>query len=424
VIRFSVALAHAGGKSPSADSASFSGVVSPAHGHNVPSIHERVFIMNVNILRAAGRAPVSPPRPAFTLVELLVVIAIIGTLVGLLLPAVQSAREAARRSSCMNNLRQVGLALLNFESARQCFPPTDARPNATAGNWSAGEGWSIHARLLPYVEEGSLAGQFDFKQAAFTGPYTAQAPNPAFASLFATPIPLLLCPSDGAPTVQKSGTYPYGGNNYMVSVGSATADGAGNAYWDFSKPTDGIIYERSKVKISKISDGTSKTVIASEAVRSIGDDTTFPVGSPPKYPYQYTLNGSTYFNSGPPLTLKTNTTNPTTADVDAKVSAWATDSGATGWRGASSAAMRGRGLSWACTTAGNSLTNGFTPPNSSIPDYVVHWSGFFGPKSYHSGGANVLFADGRVTLLSDKTDATLHRWIHSINGGEQAAGDL
>ena len=371
-----------------------------------------------------GHWPVPGNRNAFTLVEVLVVIAIIGTLVGLLLPAVQSAREAARRTSCTNNLRQFGLALFNFESARGCFPKTDARPNATAGNWSAGEGWSLPARVLPYFEEGNLARQFDFKQAAFTGPYTGQVPNPAFAAIFATPIPMLLCPSDGAPTVQQSGTFSYGGNNYMVSYGSATADGAGNAFWDFSKPTDGIVYEKSAVSIAKIIDGTSKTVIASEAVRSIGADTTFAVGSPPPFPYQYTLNGSTYFNSGPPLTLKTNTTNPTTADIDAKVSNWATDGSTTGWRGASSAAMRGRGLAWAATTQGNTLTNGFLPPNSMIPDYVAHWSGFFGPKSFHAAGANVLFGDGRVVLLSDKTDTTLHRALHSINGRETVSGDF
>ena len=402
---------------------------------NGPLLHERTAPhrytpQRVSIMNTPMHAPENPGRgfrpvhrSAFTLVELLVVIAVVGTLVGLLLPAVQSARESARRSSCTNNLRQFGLAMINFESARQCFPQTDARPNATTGNWSAGEGWSLHARLLPYVEDGAIAGQFDFRQAAFTGPYTGQTPNPNFAALFAMPIPLLLCPSDPAPAVQKSGTFSYGGNNYMVSVGSATADGAGNFFWDFNRPTDGIVYEKSKVKSSKIIDGTSQTVVASEAVRSIGDDTTFPVGSPPKYPYQYTLNGSTYFNSGPPLTLKTNTTTPTTADIDAKVSNWATDSGTTGWRGASSAAMRGRGLAWAATTAGNSLTNGFLPPNSTIPDYDAHWSGFFGPKSFHAGGANVLFADGRVTLLSDRTDAALHRALHSINGGERLVGD-
>ena len=80
--------------------------------------------------------------------------------------------------------------------------------------------------------------------------------------------------------------------------------------------------------------------------------------------------------------------------------------------------MRGRGLSWAATTQGNSLTNGFLTPNSKIPDYVVHWSGFFGPKSYHKGGANVLFCDGRVVLLGEHIEPVIHRGLHSINGGE------
>jgi prepilin-type processing-associated H-X9-DG protein len=86
--------------------------------------------------------------------------------------------------------------------------------------------------------------------------------------------------------------------------------------------------------------------------------------------------------------------------------------------------MRSRGVSWAATTQGNSLTNGFLPPNSRIPDYVVHWSGFFGPKSRHPGGANVLFADGHVALLSDATDADLHRALHSMNGGEPSPPEL
>jgi prepilin-type N-terminal cleavage/methylation domain-containing protein/prepilin-type processing-associated H-X9-DG protein len=365
-----------------------------------------------------GDRPGRPGDAGFTLVELLVVIAIVGTLVGLLLPAVQSARESARRMSCTNNLKQFGLALLNYESARGHFPPTDVRGSATAGPTATG-GWSLHARLLPYAEESTIAARLDFSKAAFTGNFATQTPNPAFAELFATPIPMLLCPSDPAPTVQLSGTVAYGGNNYMVSFGSATADGAGKFFWNFSRPTDGIVYEHSKVKIARVTDGTAQSVIASEAVRSIGVDATFAAGSPPSFPYQYTLNGSTGWNSST-LVGPAGAT-PTTAAVDTLIAGWV---GITSWRGAGSAAMRGRGLSWAATTQGNSLTNGFLTPNSRIPDYVVHWSGFFGPKSWHAGGANVLFGDGHVSFLTEKTDAALHRALHSINGGEQIAGEL
>ena len=207
-----------------------------------------------------------PTRDAdcgFTLIELLVVVAIIATLLGLLLPAAQSARESARRLTCASNLRQLGIALVNHEAARRAYPPTDARGSATLSG-SASGGWSLHARLLPYAEETALADRFDFGAAAFTGGFASQTPHPRFASLFATPISFLLCPSDPAPAVNVANGFAYGGNNFMVSIGSGTADGRGGCLWNFAQSTDGIVYERSRVRAAQITDGASALLIMSE----------------------------------------------------------------------------------------------------------------------------------------------------------------
>src|SRR5580765_5596268 len=111
-------------------------------------------------------------RRGFTLVELLVVIAIIGVLVALLLPAIQAAREAARRAQCLNNLKQMGLAILNYESAKKSYPrgrwnllPTDTSKHSVADRPSSKSNdasWTVVA--LPYAEEQSVAGQYDLKK--------------------------------------------------------------------------------------------------------------------------------------------------------------------------------------------------------------------------------------------------------------------
>jgi prepilin-type N-terminal cleavage/methylation domain-containing protein len=367
--------------------------------------------------RGRRRFPHRLVRDAFTLVELLVVIAIIAVLLALTIPAVQSVRESGRRMTCGSNLRQFGIAVLNYESARGHFPPTE--PPVIRTN-KVGTGWSLHARLLPYAEQAPIADRFDFKQPAFTGNFQSQTPNPLFAPLFATPLPMLLCPSDPAPVVNRSNGFDYAGNNFMISFGSATAPGGGRFFWNFAAPTDGIVFEESRVRAAQVSDGLGNTIVASEAVRSIpagtADTVTFPAGTPPPFPYQYLFNGSGRWTNGQTAITFTGNANPTTADIDAFVEGWS--SAGTSWRHAGSPSMRGRGLSWAATTAGNSLTNGFLTPNSRIPDIAIHWSGFFGPKSFHRGVAQVLFGDGRVVALPETIDKTVHRSLHSINGGE------
>lgn len=358
----------------------------------------------------------SPPRRAFTLVELLVVIAIIGMLIALLLPAVQAARGAARRAQCKNHLKQIALAMQNYESVYRKFP--------MGGTQDAD--FSVQARLLPYIEQVNLQNLLDFAQPAFSGSWSGKVPNPRFAEAFETVVPTFLCPSDPAPsqtTVTVSGnTYVYGGLSYMVSFGSGK--GTNN---DFRWRTDGVVFEHSAVGFQDFVDGTSNTVIFSETVRSVGDDVILPPGATPPFPYQFTLNGSSGLSPG-------KQSMPGLLATGAPWTSYVNDSGMisnpdleaiwhnfTSWRGGASPALRGRGISWAFSGAINSMTNGYLTPNSRVPDIVTHWTGYFAPRSYHSGGAHAALGDGSVRFLADSIDADTHRALHSCNGGEVIA---
>ncbi|MEM9587869.1 MAG: DUF1559 domain-containing protein, partial [Planctomycetota bacterium] len=350
-------------------------------------------------------------RAAFTLIELLVVIAIIGILVGLLLPAVQAAREAARRMSCSNNLRQVGLALHNYEATYRMLPPAGRRD----------ADFSVQARLLPFLEQSGLYEQLSFDVPAFSGGWSGKVPHPKNEAAFATPIATFLCPSDPAEATTTvtvgDENYAYGRNNYMASFGSNRKQN-----YDFRWKTDGLFFEPYGVRFSHVIDGLSNTVMFSETVRSRGSDQTRPAGDLPPRPYALTLNGSS--GVGPrkgPVQGMPGTGGP-----------WANYLNDRGmihnpeveqfwnqfdrWRGGDSAAIRGRGMSWAFTGAINSMTNGYLTPNSHTPDIVTHWTGYFAPRSYHTGGAHVLMADGSVQFLTDSTDTKLHRDLHSADG--------
>ena len=341
------------------------------------------------------------------------VIAIVAVLVAILLPAVQQAREAARRTSCKNNLKQLGLALANYESTYGRFPMAGTRDRD----------FSIQARLLPLVDRANLSGLLDFDDVAFTGSWRGKVPNPRFAEAFAEPLPLFLCPSDPAPpqtvvTVDDR-QYRYGGLSYAVSFGSGT-----ETNYDLHFPTDGLVFEHSSRRVADITDGTSNTVAFSEMVRAAGPDFTLPAGERPQFPYQATLNGSTGVSSsadapqgmeatggdwtafvGPAGQIR----NPDLTGVAATF---------TRWRGGESPALRGRGVSWAFTGVLATLTNGYLAPNSRTPDVVTHWTGYFGPRSHHTGGAQLTMADGSVRLVSESLDTRTSQAIHSCNGNE------
>jgi prepilin-type N-terminal cleavage/methylation domain-containing protein len=352
-------------------------------------------------------------RAGFTLIELLVVIAIIGILVALLLPAVQAAREAARRTQCGNHLKQWGLAAHNYHDTFGAFPMTNAQnylPNS--------QGFSPQSRLLPFVEQINLQQTLDFSQPAFTGPFNSLVPNPLFAQTFATPFPILFCPSDPAQrTNTGAGGSDYAGINYMVSYGSGT-----RVNYDLRWRTDGVVYENSGARFADVSDGTSNTVFMSETVRSVGPDFTLPAGTLPKFPYQATLNGSSGVSANLQASQGMQATgggwvagpsgyieNPDLASI------WPQK---TSWRGAASAALRGRGTSWAHSGAMSTLTNGYSPPNSRIPDLVIHFTGFFAPRSFHPGGALVTMGDASVKMLSNTMTPDVCRALHSASGGD------
>jgi prepilin-type N-terminal cleavage/methylation domain-containing protein len=208
-------------------------------------------------------------RRAFTLVELLVVIAIIGILVGLLLPAVQSAREAARRMQCSNNLKQMVLATHNYESTYRRLP-----------GLTGSSSFSPQARILPFIEQANLQNLIDFQQPLYVGPVWRAQLNPLLVPAAGMVVPTFLCPSDAATpqreTIAADGnTARVAGLNYMFSYGSGTLTNYDDRY-----RTDGIVWENSWARFADITDGMSNTVMLSETL--IGDNqvsTTVPVGN-------------------------------------------------------------------------------------------------------------------------------------------------
>lgn len=341
----------------------------------------------------------------FTLVELLVVIAIIGVLVSLLLPAVQQAGEAARRMQCQNNLRQLGLAMHMYEDTFKQFPMN-----------GGSTGYSPQARLLPYIEQQNLQDQLNFSVPVFTGPGGNQIPNPVYLSVFPASISTFLCPSDPSPKVYSvplgnpSQVYRFGANNYMVSTGS----GRGTNYDDRSM-TDGVIYLNSQTGMRSFIDGTSNTVLLSESTRGDGQDATFSAGTMAPFPYRKILNAGsgTSPGAGPGYT---GTGGGWPAGIISNPDLASVISSQTNWRGGQTGT--GRGISWLRGLPHYCLTNGYTPPNSRIPDVVMHGTGFFGPRSFHPGGANAVMGDASIRFLPNSINADMHRSLYSVAGGE------
>ena len=210
----------------------------------------------------------------FTLIELLVVIAIIAVLIALLLPAVQAAREAARRAQCTNNLKQLQLGMMNYESSNACFPmgsymmPPPGDPRSGSGSGRHEQGYLI--RLLPYIEQGSLYNAYNANVHYFTYQNL---------TVLGTGLTTIWCPSDGL--ASPSFTVPAGDdgsvptasttyhNSYFACSGTWMSPGRYQDpsvanYAAFYGQANGVVYFYSRTTIASITDGTSNTMAQSE----------------------------------------------------------------------------------------------------------------------------------------------------------------
>ena len=190
----------------------------------------------------------------FTLVELLVVIAIIGVLVALLLPAVQQAREAARRSSCVNNMKQIGLAIAQFELSKKVYPPSNTDEVFVWDDGKSALNHSWASVIMPYVEESALQDKINFKISALE-----TANQPAAGTI----VPIYRCPTYSGPSFTEDNHYPsgkYAIGNY-VALGATDVD---HIYAVSLKP-DGVIFPVAKIKAKEITDGLSKTMFIAES---------------------------------------------------------------------------------------------------------------------------------------------------------------
>ncbi|MBM4020830.1 MAG: DUF1559 domain-containing protein [Planctomycetes bacterium] len=194
--------------------------------------------------------------PGVTLVELLVVMAILATLAGVLLPAVQSAREAVRRSGCLDRVRQIGLAAQRFHDARRVLPPGYASGSDAVGD-DTGPGWGWAAHVLPYLEEHSVAGRIDL-----ASPLQA----PASAAARESVVDILLCPSDAAPRE----AFAVGPRDRAGALTATTCRLAPASYvgcFGVGEPGidgDGVFFRNSAIRFRDVSDGLGHTLLIGE----------------------------------------------------------------------------------------------------------------------------------------------------------------
>jgi len=305
-------------------------------------------------------------RRAFTLVELLVVIAIIGVLIALLLPAVQAAREAARRSQCSNNLKQIGLAILNYENTHGVIPTSSAHyPEAPESNLD-GSGASWMVGILPFIEQGTVFGQLETAGKAVEGHGIVSRGN---REIIASPIDIFFCPSDTTKGEVRTdvwllnripfATTNYGGVMGPHNLGNSSIFGGLPDCHNFSayktKECSGTFWRHSHlapVKLASFTDGTSNTTIVGEILPEFDS---FKV---------WALGNGTFASTHAPL-------------------------------------------------------NWFPEPNEPW----TGWPNQVSFRSRHPGGAYFLWGDGHVALMSESVDRDTYRALSTRNLEEIAVDD-
>ncbi len=331
------------------------------------------------------------PRAAFTLVELLVVIAIIGILIALLLPAVQAAREAARRMSCTNNLKQLGIAMHNYaDTFRESLPNTGFAGPVYPNDYSP------LARLLPYCEQANLQDLIDFS--IILG-HVGRTDLPVeLWEAAATVVPMFLCPSDGEQPVHdmklpSGAVIPVAGSNYAMNHES----GINGVFNPGFGATDGLCWVDANVKLAAITDGTSNTLAFTESLRAPGDT---PPLAPTPDEQVYRGQTSAY---------------ATLADTADSGGLGAVLPSITGWDGKRlSFWLRG------CSPTGP-VMNGRLTPNHQAPDFVFGSAKVTAARSRHLGGVNACFCDGSVSFVSETIERSTWHAVWTRAGHEVAS---